>query len=347
MFGFYNIGYLRIFLLCMLAGLVDCTHDLDVPLHNNVPSLGINSPRELIDTLWYPDSTVCTLSVKDLNDTRLLVTDTSWPGTSEYLNEGLGEKKIALMLPADSLGLFSDTLNSFGKFDSVFISDPSGAYVSVPYHIHKMFQDQFLDNPASMTYWKSFDDPSDSIGIIRHDPTSTYTGLALYFKADATIPAQERLLSLTSKFSLCGDFKISLNYLMSIGSVTDTFRVGFKLSTTTDTSILDASIADLWIVAKGNILKYEYDVGALSQEDRFQTREILNGPLFMERRDSMLTIYRVSYSGKRDIVANSAYVFTLKPVYLSISSLTNTNSINDRFFRVTNLTIDKGAMKLE
>lgn len=213
-------------LLAMCRVGVDFPHDVDIPLTNDIPSSTI---RILVDTLVYPESTVATIDISDLNDSLLRV---------YMVPEGLDPYGVLTAPLVDSvvadLGPKPVRLNftgcKFGSFKGNYVvCDQQYGRCVIPYHITKTFIDGFSVSPFESRYWRCYN-PTDSMHVNLH-----YPGPTLRFSFPANDTSGMMTAGVVGRFCLVGDFSISIDYKLR-DEMLDGFTADFFVSPTQDTS---------------------------------------------------------------------------------------------------------------
>ena len=277
-------------LLLAGSGIPSCFFDADIPLRNDAPEFV--DAEEVSRVLYYPESTICTLTVADRNDTIFSVStlpcvvsddDSSscatastadWPGSLIYLSGGYDEKRIVMKWASDSMGTFLGTL---------LLSDADGAVASVPYRIKRTFIDAF-DGTMLSDCWTSYTpDDSTRMGF-------DYVDGKLVFRFNhKDAPASGRQTAgVVSRFSLPGDFYLSVDFRLR-DEMDDAFEVGFFVSTSSDTGRWDGDKAGVFITGTGGRLRFECRSVDL-QSYSFETTQT-GGELGISRTGSTISYY--------------------------------------------------------
>jgi hypothetical protein len=230
---------------------VSCTFNPDIPLINCKPSC--QNLKSINKKLFYPDSIICTLLVKDLNDKRFNCTAhpdsqelpmpdlQAWTGNCTLLEETFGTKSILLTIDPSVPGSFNGTL---------IIQDQQSAFTSLPYNIEMQFLEPFDSHPRSSSYWQLYN--SDDTSMIKID----YTDKKLLFVFDTTQARQNTTTGIVSRFKLYGDFSISVDFRIR-DDMDDGFETGFFVSTSSDTGKWSGDIAGIYLQGAQNRIRLE------------------------------------------------------------------------------------------
>jgi hypothetical protein len=214
--------------LCVCRLEINYPHNTNIPLVNNTPTCSRDS---ILDTLFFPESTLCTLSVSDLNDSILNVysipgnsdpfTDLSpWKASAKTVVGGLSAKTIILQLSG----------NCMGAQTGVFvIQDEQDGRCVVPYKVTKVMHDSFNSVMSGPSCWNIFN-PGDQNHYKLVNPGPK---LRLIFPANDTATFQSA--GIMSSFCISGDLKIQVGYKLR-DDMLNGFSVGFLLSSSADTS---------------------------------------------------------------------------------------------------------------
>ncbi|MBD3345087.1 MAG: hypothetical protein GF401_08510 [Chitinivibrionales bacterium] len=269
-------------LFCSITG---CLHDLDYPLSNNIPVITeISSKGDSLMVLFHPESTLCTLSIADYNDSILIVDSTTWPGKYTLLNSCLDEKRLVFYLDTNLLGYVFE--------GECRIIDEQHAGMRFPYSVVKQFKDPFDAYP--LTWWGESID-SDSIGYMRfYSPISKVQ----FFFPDTNL-TDTSTIALTSKFGLTGDFKWSINYWIRNDMLTG-FRLGFRTTTSRTFNDPDGQEAGLNIVGDFSSLSIEYFDNNVNSYIGEVGRKFYYGPVWFIRSGWELHIIHESIEGEMD-----------------------------------------------
>lgn len=193
-------------LICALAVSTEivCIHDTSLPIVNDPPRIVSNSRQSLVnDTLYYPDSTLCTLSVADLNDSILSVKSNTIPLLSRQVTFGLENKWLILSFERNTLARFN------GSF--AIVDQNGGLSDSVSLSVSRMLKDRVLSlYPPDLSYWKVYD---GAVGAV-----DTYFVFNAVWGVRMRKPANSsgtswNPIGLRSKFRLVGDFSFTVQYL--------------------------------------------------------------------------------------------------------------------------------------
>lgn len=231
-----------------------CVYDTGIPLTNNTPKC---TNYKINDTVFYPRGDLCTLSISDLNDTRLYLSTLSscdsaicdsnsdtipWPGSYNLLNENYGEKRISLSLDTNLLGRYSGT---------IVVRDARRAAVFIPYKVWNIFSEPFDSCPLSTVYWKQY--RANDTSTIRFD----YTDKKLMFSFDNTVPPDApHSTGIASNFTISGDFNITVDFKLR-DEMTDGFETGFFVSTSPDTGKWSGDVSGLFLQGGNGRIRME------------------------------------------------------------------------------------------
>jgi hypothetical protein len=205
--------------------------------------------------LFFPDSTVCTLLVKDLNDKTFhcsILPDSEklyspghiqqgWPGSCTLLEETFDTKSILLKIDPTISGIYK------GEF---IISDQQDAFTSLPYEIITQFFEPFDSHPLYSPSWQLFN--RNDTSTIKID----YTDKKLLFIFDTTGSNSGNSTGLVSSFRLAGSFSITIDFKIR-DDMGDGFETGFFVSTSNDTGKWSGDIAGIYLQGNQNRIRLE------------------------------------------------------------------------------------------
>ncbi len=275
----------------VLLGTFSC-HNLSVPLENNTPVL-INY-TQINKTIYYPDTTVCTLQVADLNDTILSIatvtTDTvspdsiyidtiPWPGNYFQTTKNYDIKNIVLSLPGCGLCCLDGSL---------LISDDGGRSISVPYDIQKHFQDTFSQTYPDSVLWKSY--RGNDTAHIQSDYIPLHQNYVLKFVFDTNCVLTNKSVGLRSNFGIIGDFSIFIDF----GLIELSFErlngvtVSFFVSTSSDTTQWAGIEAGLYLYGMESRLRVR---AAKGFDGKSQDINFYSGKMKISRKNNELSLY--------------------------------------------------------
>ncbi len=262
-------------------------HNLDVPLENDVPQIVNSTGIDCI--LYYPDTIVCTLQIKDLNDTQFniksIVNDTSqlilnvgdttdWPGNYFQYNNNFDTKEIILTLPGHDMGILTGKL---------CICDEHDASVILPYTIQRSLLDTFTLLSPNNEIWSLYS-PGDADQII---PEYYISNLMLQFFFDSD--ANDRTVGIRSKFCLNGDFCLSILFGLkeNIDELTG-IEVSFFVSTSPDTGEYSGIKAGFDIYCEKKLLHIKTGMGLNLKS---QVITFFTGNMKIERKGTEMSLY--------------------------------------------------------
>jgi hypothetical protein len=220
------VSAIAAFSVCRLG--IDFPHDVDIPLINNIPACSLDS---IVDTLFFPESTLCTLAVADLNDSILRVYTlpnsadpladlAPWEEAAKQVTAGLSDKQVILGLAGKEMGIMT------GFF---VIQDEQDGRCVVPYTVKKVLYDSFDNVLTNNAFWNAFN-PSDQIHYKQGTPGQK---LRFIFPQNDTTTRQSA--GVLSSFRVSGDFKMQVGFKLR-DDMLNGFSVGFLLTTAADTS---------------------------------------------------------------------------------------------------------------
>lgn len=260
-----------------------CIFNTDISLENDIPQC--ISHRVISKNLFFPENNICTLTVEDLNDSRLQLlvcpgndyavdnklTDTvPWYGNCTLLQETYDKKELWLTLDSNFLGLYTGTL---------IIKDAHNSCFSLPFTINKIFCDSF-DSPILSRHWSKYsENDTESIGF-------DYTDHKLQFKFSQL----HKLMTtgVRSTFKIGGDFRISVDIKLR-DEMLDGFETGFLVSNRPDTSRWGASTGGIFLYGKDNQLSIECRSNNLQSYIMDESRSC--GTFEITRQGSKLIFY--------------------------------------------------------
>ncbi len=330
-------------LLAIISTIFIYCHKLDVPLHNDTPTILNTSQLERV--LYFPDTTVCTLAIEDLNDKSLylschtydtitpdtILCDTQpWPGHFNQTNQTYDKKHLVLSLPQPDLTTYSGML---------CIYDQEQASTTIPYCITKELRDTFNIHSPARNLWHTYR-PNDTAHIKPMPILSTYT-LQLILNENQIC----RSTGLRTTYCIAGDFCINVKFGI-IGLSFDKLRgirVSFNISTSPDTIPYSGIDAGLYIGSSFNKLQITAAKGfdLVSKYVNY-----FSGNMRIAKSDTVVSLYcwdetsieplevmkRVTFSPK-----DSLFYVHLK---MSVDNLDHT-----RYCLWDNFTISKGSLK--
>lgn len=277
-----NKQNLLIFTLVIFQLLL-CTYDTDILLSNSTPSC--QNLTSINKQLFFPDSVLCTLFVKDQNDKKLnlnILSDSQQQQIPEFyplevnstlLEETFDTKSIQLTIVPSVLGSFTGTF---------LIHDQKGASTSLPFTIGMQFLEPFDSHPRNSPYWQLYN--SDDTSIIKID----FTDKKLLFIFDTIQVKQITSTGIVSRFKLCGDFSISVDFRIR-DEMDDGFETGFFVSTSSDTGKWSGDIAGLYLQGTQNRIRIE------CRSDNLQSfskeTDLFSGKIGISRDSSLVSFY--------------------------------------------------------
>jgi hypothetical protein len=204
-----------------------CQFDTSLDLQNNTPCF--NADTVFRATVRYPDSSLCTLRVQDLNDSALAFgvcfsrdsTDTvcpdpePWPWQYHWSGDLPGTASLCLSLDPCSLGFFS------GFFH---IADTAGAACTLPFVYTVALTDSLNRYPLPPNIWEI--EPAEDSAFVGLDFFNQKVRFSFPPTGDAT-PAST---GLCSRFALAGDLETSIRFQLR-DDMRDGFEVSFRIST--------------------------------------------------------------------------------------------------------------------
>jgi hypothetical protein len=237
-------------------------------------------------TLFFPESTVCTLFVSDLNDKRFscsIFPDSSisnppvnipeWPGTCKLLNETFDTKSILLTMNPKKPGSYKGVL---------LISDNHNAFTSLPYSITAQFYESFDSHPLLSHNWRLYNS-NDSFTVKIDYPDKK---LLLIF--DTTETTLYHATGIVSRFRLAGDFRISIDFRIRDDMI-DGFETGFFVSTSSDTGKWSGDITGIYL--KGNQNHIRLECKSVNLQSFSKEVDNFNGNLCISRDSSNIDFY--------------------------------------------------------
>lgn len=258
--GVSRLIRIRFLLIVAMSGCTgsSCFFDDDIPLVNDTPEF--RGAGTIDAQLFYPESTICTLTVADLNDTVFSVTslpcfpgsdssghcdsagDSSWPGNCFFLPDGLGDQRVVVSWASTVMGLFRGTL---------LFTDPAGASAAVSYTVSRTFVDAF-DGQVNARCWESYTpDDSTHLGFDYIDGK-----LAFSFNHSDSAAGGHRSAGMYSRFALPGDFYTTVDFKLR-DEMDEQFEVGYFISTSQDTGRWSGSKSGIFISGSSGRLRFE------------------------------------------------------------------------------------------
>jgi hypothetical protein len=238
------------FLLIIFQFLL-CTYNTDIPLSNSTPSC--QNFTSINRQLFFPDSVVCTLLVKDLNDKKLTLSILS--DSQQLQIPAFQPLKVNRTLLEETFGtksiLLSIDPSVLGNFKGIFlINDQNGAFTSLPFTINTQFFEPFDSHPLTSSNWQLYN--SNDTSIIKID----FTDKKLLFIFDTIQAKQITSTGIVSRFRLCGNFSISVDFRIR-DEMDDGFETGFFISTSNDTGKWGGDVAGIYLQGAQNRIRME------------------------------------------------------------------------------------------
>ena len=275
---------------CLLPFGAACFFDADLPLQNDSPSCTNRS--EIKATLLYPESSVCTLSISDRNDSMVSLSavpgnamtgdglsydslSIPWPGRYEFLSTGYGVKLLHLLLDTNRMGRYNGIL---------LLQDAASATLRIPYDIEKKFIDPFDTSPLSDDVWESYvTDDSLHLGFDYIDGKLAFT----FRRSDDTLHAPLST-GIRSRFSLPSSFFATVDFKLR-DEMDEAFEVGFFISSSSDTGRWAGGQAGIFISGVNGRLRFE--CRSINLQSYSYETSVVAGELGMARTDSTITYY--------------------------------------------------------
>lgn len=224
------------------AGYFSCLHDTSISLENDTPR---PSRHIVTDTLFYPDSVVCTLVVHDRNDSilshRLCFRDRTLKSGDSSLADTMScissfDTGSLTILPLEQslkrkrfLFLAKGTQLGYNEGIASFIDEQDGQ-AELPFAVHRMLFIPFDTYPLNIQQWKPYA-ASDSMRM-----GYEWIDRKLRFEFDTdSIACSDDKVGIMSAFQVCGNFDVSLDFKLR-DDLYDGFSFGFFVSADTDTS---------------------------------------------------------------------------------------------------------------
>jgi hypothetical protein len=293
-------------------------------------------------TVFYPDSSLCTLRIEDRNDSICsvsmfpcrtlfegLISDSEsrlpWPGTKKFLSTGYGTKLLFLSYPVNTMGNFSGHL---------LIRDDEGAADSIPFAINKVFLDPFSRPPLSGHYWKIYNrnDPEQ----IRFDDEK----LLFLFKADSALSAHPLYTGFHSVFHLPDSFMISVEFKLR-DEMTDSFSIAFFVSSSPDTDEWSGKKAGIFL--SGADGKIHIECRSINFQSFGFDKTIASGKLGIHRNDSISYLLNENDSVRISRGDITHYFPPHCPVFVHITMRVN-NQRKERHCYWKNFQLTMGAL---
>jgi hypothetical protein len=332
------------FLVCFLF-CVSCFYDADLPLQND-PPVCLDSSK-INASLFFPDSSLCTLHITDRNDRcfslsiapdgdsiMLSCPDSQnqppWPGSYEFFTTGYETKLLHLFFPTNRMGIYNGIL---------LLRDDAGAKLRIPFRIQKIFFEPFDTLPLCDRYWQTYKD--DYSTHIKFDFTDKKIKFVFNKDSNTLSPCGTGIRSI---FNISDSLKTAVGFKLR-EEMTDSFELGFFLSTSFDTGKWDGEKAGIFFSgSKGrlrlecrsiNLQSYSYEINAIS------------GELCISRIDS--TIRYFFHDGNPAIVPKpiiNYYFPAHAPVFIHLRMSVFTQ-IKECYCSLSNLTVSMGALNFK
>ena len=267
-----------------------CFFDAEYPLQNDRPSCSI---EHIATTLYYPESSVCTLQISDRNDAELAVTilpcsisindsmycDTfttlPWPGSYTFLKTGYDTKLLHLSLDTNKMGWFRGILR---------FTDEAGAALEIPYAINKIFRDPFDVYPFSDKNWHCY--LSDDSAYCRFDYIDKKLLFTFPMSDDTSTSAHST--GIRSRFTFPSDFYTTIDFKLR-DEMDDAFEVYFFISSSPDTGRWDGKKAGFFISGTNGRLRLE--CRSINLQSYSFESGITAGQLGISRKDSIVSYF--------------------------------------------------------
>ncbi len=323
-----------------------CFFNADAPLHNDPPTcLDMSDASMLLDSLRYPDSSLCTLNITDRNDTSfslsiLRCTDSAnsacldsqqespWPGSYEFLTTGFDVKKLLLFFPTNRMGTYLGTL---------LLRDDAGAKLLIPYTIQKIFFDPFDTFPIQSRYWRSYKE-GDTANLT-FDLTDKK--LMFSFKKNPDSPMNALSTGIRSVFQVQDSFEITVNFKLR-DEMNEGFEIGFFVSSSPDTGKLTGKKAGIFISGFNQKIRMECR-SIFLQNNNFDTNAV-SGTIGISRSDSTVTYFVRDGKSVKNPLARIQHFFPRGiPVYIHLK-MTESDQLKDRHCYWNDLVINKGDL---
>lgn len=256
---------------------MSCIFDPHIPIRNNPP---VCTNMQSIDkTIFYPESSICTLYISDLNDRHLQISfiQNDSPDTLpcfcsfQCINESFDLKYIYLWLNTNLLKTYTGSL---------FIKDSHQEQTMIPYRIRSIFLEHFDSFPLSAKNWTYYSNPEAK--HLRFD----YIDRKLQFVFDST--SQELSTGIRSNFKIGGDFTASIELKLR-DEMKDGFTVNFFISNSADTGKWDGDIAGISISGLQSSMKL--DCKSIELQNYSRVEKMTSGELKLSRKGSLLNYY--------------------------------------------------------
>ncbi len=253
------------------AGFLSCYHNTNIPLNNNTPAI-VAANSVLNKSIYYPDSLIDSISISDLNDSIVSVSN-AWIGTSRLVEKTLGTKTVLLFYPGCQFGDFS------GRFDVV---DQQGGKCPIEYDFKKKYIETFDLFPING--WK-FYSILDTGSVIKRSFISTADAtLQFIFQADVSTAAACKT-GIRSNFTVKGDFTCSIEFSL-LEFFKNGYECGFFVSTTDDTGKWAGDVAGIYLSAIN--ASTEIKCKSINGQVSSTVRDYFSGVLWLSKTDSTM-----------------------------------------------------------
>ncbi len=272
-----------------------CTYDTNIPLQNHEPECNFS---QIEKTLQYPDSVICTLSIKDMNDRflKLSITDTdgqfedNWPGTFKFLNNDYGNKRVVLFDSRSEMGFFSGILR---------LTDYHEGVTSLNYNITKVFKESFASYPLDTCRWKLY--AKSDTSVISYDFMDKKLMFLFGAEDSASLSAGIR-----SVFAISSDFHSSVNFKLR-DDMSDGFEASFFVSTSPDTGKWSGKVAGVFIA--GNAGRLRLTCKSIDFQIQSKEIELYSGELTLKRTGNILQYSFHDGNPQSEVLPLAEYTF--------------------------------------
>lgn len=270
-------------LALVLGGIpLSCTYDTGLPLQNDAPECISHSFVQ--ENLFYPESTVCTLRVADLNDKTFdlsligkeasaLSSDFAWceNGGATY-----GTKEVYFHMPTSVVGTHSG---------AICICDHQGTADTVHYSVTKTFRDELDRYPLDAANWEPYSREDSS--LLRFD----YKDRKLIFVFPPENGDEETAVKSTgirSQFSVSGNFELKIDFKLR-DDMTEGFELAFFVSTSSATGRWDGQVAGFFV--SGNEGRVRLTCRSVQFQIQSKDIDFYSGELALSRQNDTLEYF--------------------------------------------------------
>jgi len=279
--------------------------------------------------MYYPDSLIDSLTVSDLNDSIVTVSNL-WIGSSGLIQKTLGPKTVLLFYPGNQLGSFS------GQFDIV---DQQNGKCTVGYNFSKVYIETFDLLP--MKDWVFYNTQDTGNYIKRNFISIADATLEFIFpQSDSESLSPVCKTGIRSSFRIKGDFTCSVEFFL-LEFLKNGYECGFFVSTSQDTGQWAGDVAGIYLSAinASTEIKCKSNNGLVSTT----VRDYFSGVLWLSKTDTTMNFIYSSMGNSVQDTLNRLTFTISDDLYIHLRMVVD-NRLETRSCSWNNLTIHKGTL---